>query len=72
MKAKTIVAVILVALGVVVLAYSGLSFKTPGKPVNFLGLHFETTETHFIPPVAGALALVGGIVLLLVNPKRAT
>ena len=72
MNAKTIVAVILVALGVVVLAYSGLSFKTPGKPVDFLGLHFETTETHFIPPVAGALALVGGIVLLLVNPKRAT
>ena len=72
MNTKTIVAVILVALGVVVLAYSGLSFKTPGKPVNFLGLHFETTETHFIPPVAGSLALVGGIVLLLVNPKRAT
>ena len=72
MNAKTIVAVILVALGVVVLAYSGLSFKTPGKPVNVHGLHFETTESHFIPPVAGALALVGGIVLLLVNPKRAT
>jgi hypothetical protein len=69
---KTIIAVILVALGVVVLAYSGLSFKTPGKPVNFLGMHIETTETHFIPPVAGALALVGGIVLLLVNPKRTT
>ena len=72
MNTKTIIAVILVALGVVVLAYSGLSFKTPGKPVNFLGIHVETTETHFIPPVAGALALVGGIVLLLVNPKRAT
>ena len=72
MNPKNIIAVILVALGVVVLAYSGLSFKTPGKPVNFLGLHFETTETHFIPPVAGALALIGGIVLLLVNPKRAT
>ena len=72
MNTKTIVAVVLVALGVVVLAYSGLSFTTPGKPVNVLGLHFETTETHFIPPIAGALALVGGIVLLLVNPKRAT
>ena len=72
MKAKTIVAVILVALGVVVLAYSGISFRTPGKPVNFLGIHVETTERHFIPPIAGALALVGGIVLLLVNPKRAT
>jgi hypothetical protein len=34
-------------------------------------MHFETTVNHFIPPVVGALALVGGIVLLLVNPKRA-
>ena len=72
MNTKTIIAVILVALGVVVLAYSGLSFTTPGKPVNFLGIHVETTESHFIPPVVGALSLVGGIVLLLVNPKRAT
>lgn len=72
MNPKTIIAVILVALGVVVLAYSGLSFTTPGKPVNFLGIHVATSERHFIPPVAGALALVGGITLLLVNPKRAT
>ena len=71
MNTKTIIAAILVALGVVVLAYSGLSFTTPGQPVNFLGMHIETTESHFIPPVVGALALVGGIVLLLVNPKRA-
>jgi methyl coenzyme M reductase beta subunit len=63
-------AVILIALGIVVLAYSGITFKTPGKPIDFLGVHIETTHSHFIPPVAGALALVGGIVLLLVNPKR--
>ena len=71
MNAKTIVAVLLVGLGIVVLAYSGLTFTTPGKPVNFLGIHFETTESHFIPPVVGALALVGGIALLIVNPRRA-
>ena len=64
MNTKTI-AVLLVGLGIVVLAYSGLTFTTPGKPVNFLGMHFETTESHFIPPVVGALALVGGIALLL-------
>lgn len=70
MNTKTIVAVILVALGVVVLAYSGITFKTPGKPVEFLGLHIETTDSHFIPPVVGALALIGGIVLLVVKPRR--
>jgi hypothetical protein len=70
MNTKTIVAVILIALGVVVLAYSGITFTTPGKPVDFLGMHIETTHSHFVPPVVGALALVGGIVLLLVKPKR--
>ena len=71
MNTKTIIAALLVTLGIVVLAYSGITFTTPGKPVNFLGMHFETTESHFIPPVVGALALVGGITLLLVNPRRA-
>jgi len=70
MNTKTIVAILLVALGIVVLAYSGITFTTPGKPVEFLGMHIATTDSHFIPPVVGALALVGGIVLLLVNPKR--
>ena len=70
MNTKTIVAVILVTFGIVVLAYSGITFKTPGKPVEFLGLHFETTVSHFVPPVVGALALAGGIALLIVNPRR--
>ena len=70
MNSKTVVAVILVTLGIVVLAYSGIAFTTPGKPIEFLGLHIETTDSHFIPPVAGALMLVGGIVLLLVKPRQ--
>jgi len=69
MNTKTIVAVLLVTVGIVVLAYSGVSFSTPGKPVEFLGMHIATTDNHFIPPVAGALALVGGVLLLLVKPK---
>ena len=70
MNTKSIVAVLLITLGIVVLAYSGITFSTPGKPIDFLGLHVETTQSHFIPPVAGAIALVGGIVLLVVKPRR--
>ena len=70
MNTKTIVAVLLIALGAVVIIYSGISFTTPGKTVEFLGMHFETTVSHFIPPTVGALALVGGVVLLVVNPRR--
>jgi len=65
------VAIVLIVLGLVVLAYSGITFKTPGKPVDVLGVHVETTHSHFIPPVAGAIALAIGVVLLVVNPKRA-
>lgn len=69
MNIKTIISIILITLGIVVLAYSGLSFDTPGEPTRFLGMHFDTTINHFISPVAGAIALVGGIVLLVVKPK---
>ena len=69
MNAKTIFSVLLITLGIVVLAYSGLSFTTPGKTIDFFGMHIATTDSHFIPPAMGALALVGGIVLLLVKPK---
>jgi len=50
----------LITLGIVVLAYSGISFTTPGQPIQFLGMHIATTTNHFIPPVVGALMLVGG------------
>ena len=71
MNAKTILAGILITLGIVILAYSGISFTTPGETIQFLGLRLETTDNHFIPPVVGAFALVGGIVLLLLKPRSA-
>jgi uncharacterized membrane protein YdcZ (DUF606 family) len=70
MNTKSIVSVLLITIGIVVLAYSGLSFTTPGKPIDFLGMHIATTDSHFIPPAVGALALVGGIVLMLVKPRQ--
>jgi hypothetical protein len=66
---KTLLAVVLITLGIVVLAYSGLSFTTPGKPVNLLGMHIATTDNHYISPAVGALMLVGGVVLFVVKPR---
>lgn len=65
-----IIAIILIALGVVVLAYSGITLKTPGKPVDIGPLHVETTQRHFIPPVAGAIVLVVGIALLVTRGRK--
>ena len=69
MSIKTIIATLLIILGVIVLAYAGITFTTPGETIRFLGLQVQTTESHFIPPVFGALALLGGIVLLLLKPR---
>lgn len=69
MNTKNIVAVVLIVIGIVILAFSGISFTTQGKPVDFLGIHIETVDRHFIPPIVGALSLVGGIVLFFIKPK---
>ncbi len=61
---------LLVTLGIVVLAFSGITFTTPGETIQLLGLHVETTHSHFIPPMAGALALIGGIILLLIKVRQ--
>ena len=68
MNAKTLIAVLLIVLGIVVISDSGVTFMTPGKLTDFLGTHMETTANHSIPPVVGALSLLGGIGLLLVKP----
>lgn len=70
MSSRTTMAVILVTLGIVVLTYSGISFRTRGKPVDLGPLHIETTRSHYIPPVAGAFALVGGLVLLFAGNRK--
>jgi hypothetical protein len=44
MNTKTIAAVLLITLGIVVLAYSGISFTTPGKTIDFLGMHIATSR----------------------------
>ena len=67
MSSRGIVSLVLIVLGIVVLAYSGITLKTPGKPVDIGPVHIATTKRHFIPPVAGTIMLVGGVVLLFVG-----
>jgi len=54
-----------------VLAYSGITYRTRGKPVEIGTLHIETTKSHFIPPVVGAVALVGGMMLFVLDTRKA-
>jgi uncharacterized membrane protein YphA (DoxX/SURF4 family) len=66
---KIIVATVLILSGLGILIYPGVSFTTTGDTIDFFGLHMETRVTHYISPVVGALAIIGGLVILLVKPR---
>ena len=72
MKPKIIIAILLIALGVVAFAYQGITYTTREKVVDLgpLQLTAEKTRTIPMPPIVGAIALVGGIVLLFVGSKK--
>ncbi len=72
MKPKLIIAIILIVLGVAVFAYQGITYTTREKVVDIgpIQVTSEKTKTLPIPPIVGAIALVGGIVLLVVGTKK--
>ena len=71
-KALTIVAIVLIVIGIIVLAQQGITYKTQEDVVNLGPLHVTTEKTKTIPlpPILGGIALVGGIVLLVVSMKK--
>jgi hypothetical protein len=62
----------LIVLGLLGLAWGGFNYTTREKVVDIGPIHATREETHNVPvpPIAGALALVGGIVLLVVGGKE--
>ena len=72
MNTKIIVAILLIAVGISAFAYQGITYKTREKAVDLGSLQItaETTKNIPIPPIVGAIALVGGVALLIVNTKK--
>ena len=72
MSPKTVIAIILIALGIIAFAYQGISYTTTNKAVDLGPIQVTTEKTRTIPlpPIVGTLALAGGIVLLVVGNKR--
>jgi len=72
MSTKTIIAIILIAVGVVVFTYQGITYTTREKVVDLgpIQMTAEKTKTIPLPPILGAIAFAGGIVLLVVGNKK--
>lgn len=71
MRTAPLIGVILIVLGVVSLAYQGITYTTHKKVLD-IGPLEATTEQHKtipLPPILGGVALVGGVVLLLAGRR---
>ncbi|MBU1565674.1 MAG: DUF3185 domain-containing protein [Proteobacteria bacterium] len=73
MKPTILVAIMLIALGIFAFAYQGFNYTTRENVVDIgpLKVTAEKTKTLPLPPIVGAIALIGGIVLLVVGSKKA-
>lgn len=73
MKTNTVLAVILIAVGIVAFAYQGITYTIREKSLDLGPVHVITDKTRTIPlpPIVGAIALVSGVVLLIMGTKKA-
>jgi uncharacterized membrane protein len=71
MSSKSMVGILLIVLGVLALAYQGFTYTSPKRAVDVGPIHVTKDERHTVPlpPILGALALIGGIAFLVVDRR---
>lgn len=72
MKSTIVVGVLLAVAGALMLAYQGFTYTTRKKVVD-IGPVQATKEEHktvVLPPILGAIALAGGVGLLVLGARR--
>jgi hypothetical protein len=65
-------ALVLIAVGLIALVYQGISYQSQDRVVDLGPLHVTAERTHTLPlpPIAGAVALLGGVALLIFDRKK--
>lgn len=73
MRSTMLIAIILIAIGIAAFGYQGITYTTQENVVDLgpLKVTTEKTKTFPLPPIVGAVALVGGIGLLIMGRKGA-
>lgn len=72
MSTSKIMALVLIAVGIIALIYQGISYRSQDRVVDLGPLHVTAERTHTLPlpPIAGAVALLGGLALLIFDRKK--
>jgi len=71
-KPAGIIGIILIAIGIIALAYGGFSYTTREKVIDAgpLQVSADKEKTLPLPPILGGLCLAGGIVLVLAGNRK--
>ena len=71
MRPLVIVGIILIAIGVVALAYQGISYTTTERVVDIgpIKIDAQKEKTLPLPPVLGGVAVAAGVVLLIFGAR---
>ena len=72
MKPAGIVGIVLIAIGILALAYGGFTYTTRQKVIDAgpLQVSADREKTVPFPPILGGICLVGGIVLVLAGNRK--
>ena len=72
MSQISIVGIVLIVLGVVALAYQGITYTSRETVIDIGPLHAtaDREKTLPLPPVVGGIALAGGIALLVAGARK--
>jgi len=72
MKPAGIVGILLIAIGIIALAYGGFTYTKREKVLDIgpIQASADRQKTIPLPPLLGGLALVGGIVLVVASSKK--
>jgi len=71
MKPNILIAITLIAAGVVAIVYQGFTYTTREKVVDIGAVHVMADKTHAVPlpPILGGIAILGGVLLLALNRR---
>jgi drug/metabolite transporter (DMT)-like permease len=72
MKANQVLGIVLIVLGVAAFAYQGINYTTRETAIDIGPVQVTTERSRRLPlpPIVGAVALVGGLVLLVVGKTK--
>ncbi len=66
-RLKTPAGMVLIVVGLVIIIWGAFGFKAPVKILDAGPIHVTKDTTHHVPyaPIAGAIVLIGGVILIV-------